>query len=143
MLRGFVLILFGAAAAPAGAAELLVREFEGIGRTDTAAFTVEAPWLVEWWSRPPSAHDHKPAHLEIHLYDAVTNLYAGRVAQHAGVGNGNVLIERSGRFRFLVQGQATNWQVRVLQVDAEVAERLKEAQRERTAPKTGGFRPRL
>jgi hypothetical protein len=140
MLRALALIaLFSTASV--SAAEILVREFQGIGRTDTAAFTIDAPWLVEWWSRPPSAHDHKPAHLEIHLYDAVTNLYVGRVVQHAGVGNGNVLIERTGRFRFLVQGQATNWQVKVIQVDTAYADRLKEEQRERTAPRTGGFRP--
>jgi hypothetical protein len=142
MLRAIALLALLSTGAVA-AADTVVREFQGIGRTDTAAFTIESPWLVEWWSRPPSAHDHKPAHLEIHLYDAVTNRYAGRVVQHAGVGNGNVLIEQSGRFRFLVQGQATNWQVKVIQVDADYATRLKEARDERTRPRTGGFRPRM
>jgi hypothetical protein len=142
MLRALALLALSSLSATA-AADLVVREFQGIGRTDTAAFTVDSPWLVEWWSRPPTAHDHKPAHLEIHLYDATTNFYVGRVVQHAGVGNGNVLIEQPGRFRFLVQGQATNWQLKVIQVDADYADRLKEARNERTRPRTGGFRPRL
>lgn len=140
MHRAIVLLALYSIGA-AAAADIVVREFQGIGRSDTAAFSVDSPWLVEWWSRPPTAHDHKPAHLEIHLYDAVNNRYVGRVVQHAGVGDGNVLIEHTGRFRFLVQGQATNWQLKVIQVDADTAERLKDARRDRDPPTTGGFRP--
>lgn len=116
-------------------AELLVREFSGIGRTDTGSFAVDAPWLVEWHSRPPTSIDHKPAHLEVHLYDATSNEYVGRVVQHAGVGRGDVLIEHSGRFLFKVQGQATEWRLKVIKVDEEYAERLREAQRETNTPR--------
>lgn len=115
------------------AADLVVREFSGIGRTDTGSFAVDSPWLVEWSSRPPTAIDHKPAHLEVHLYNATTNEYLGRVVEHAGVGRGDVLIERNGRFLFKVQGQATDWQLKVIKIDEEYAERLREAQRERAA----------
>lgn len=115
----------------AATAEMLVREFSGIGRTDTGSFTVESPWLVEWSSRPPTAIDHKPAHLEVHLYNASTNEYVGRVLEHAGVGRGDILIEHSGRFLFKVQGQATEWRLKVIKIDEEYAERLREARLER------------
>lgn len=121
-------------ASGAANAELLVREFSGIGRTDTGSFAVDAPWLVEWQSRPPTSIDHKPAHLEVHLYDAMSNEYVGRVVQHAGVGRGDVLIEHSGRFLFKVQGQATEWRLKVIKVDEDYAERLRKAQRDADMP---------
>jgi hypothetical protein len=127
----FVLLL----ASGAATAEILVREFSGIGGTDTGSFAVDGPWLVEWHSRPPTAIDHKPAHLEVHLYEVTRNEYVGRVVEHAGVGRGDVLIERSGRFLFKVQGQATEWRLKVIKIDAEYAERLREAKREADTPR--------
>jgi hypothetical protein len=124
LLTLLVLLVF----APASATELVIRDFQGIGRAETEIFMARSPWLVEWHSRPPTLHDNKPSHLEVHLYDASTNLYVGRVVQRSGWGRGDVLIERSGRFRLVVQGQATDWRLRVIQVDAAYAERLKEAQ---------------
>ena len=114
------------AGASATALEMVLREFRGIGQTSTEVFSASSPWVIEWWSRPPTAIDHDPAHLEVYLYDAVTNEFLGRVVQHAGVGRGDVLIERGGRFRFRVQGQATNWELRVMQIDEEYAQRLRE-----------------
>ncbi|HUG97680.1 MAG TPA: hypothetical protein VMQ83_00710 [Gammaproteobacteria bacterium] len=121
-------------ASGAATAEMLVREFSGIGRTDTGSFTVESPWLVAWSSRPPTAIDHKPAHLEVHLYNAATNEFVGRVLEHAGVGRGDVLIEHSGRFLFKVQGQATEWRLKVIKVDEDYAERLRKAPRDADTP---------
>ncbi|MCC5860975.1 MAG: hypothetical protein JJT93_03585 [Gammaproteobacteria bacterium] len=111
--------------------EITLREFRGIGHSDTEAFSASAPWVIEWWSRPPTAIDHDPAHLEVYLYDAMTGEFLGRVVKHAGVGRGDMLIERGGRFRFRVQGQATRWELRVLQIDEEYAERLRETHRPR------------
>jgi hypothetical protein len=119
-----VLLVF----APANATEMVIREFQGIGRAETEIFMARSPWLVEWHSVPPTVHDTKPSYLEVHLYDASTNLHVGRVVQRSGWGRGDVLIERSGRFRLVVQGQATDWRLRVIQVDDAYAERLKEAQ---------------
>lgn len=116
-------------AAPGAAAEITVREFRGIGQTETDTFYVTSPWLLEWWSRPPSSIDEKPAHLEVYLYNASTNEFLGRIMRHNGVGNGDVLIEHDGRFRLRVQGQATNWELRVIKVDEEYAERLRETER--------------
>lgn len=113
------------------AAEVVIRDFRGIGGTDTEVFSASSPWLVEWWSRPPTALDRDPAHLVVLLYDINTNEFLGRVVQHSGVGRGEMLIERSGRFRFRVQGQATEWQLKVIQIDAELAERLKDARRDK------------
>jgi hypothetical protein len=121
---GLVALLLGAA--PGASAEVVVREFRGIGQTETDVFYVSSPWLLEWWSRPPSAIDEKPAHLEVYLYNASTSEFLGRVMRHNGVGNGDVLIEHEGRFRLRVQGQATNWELRVIKVDEEYAERLRE-----------------
>ncbi len=115
------------------AAELVIREFRGVGGTDTEVFSASSPWLVEWRSRPPTAIDTDPAHLVVLLYEVNTNEFIGRVAQLSGVGRGEMLIERSGRFRFRVQGQATEWQLKVIQIDHEFAERLKEARREQDA----------
>jgi hypothetical protein len=117
----------------AAAAEIVVREFGGVGAADTASFMVRSPWLVEWYSRPPTAIDEKPAHLEVHLYDSTGNLFVGRVVERAGMGRGDVLIEHSGRFFFRVRGQATEWQLKVIQIDEEVAERLREGRRSREA----------
>lgn len=124
--------------APVGATEVVVREFRGLGQTETEAFYVLSPWLVEWWSRPQTPIDHKPAHLEVYLYDASRNEFVGRVAEHAGVGRGEMLIEQGGRFRFRVRGQATNWELKVIKIDEEFAERLRE-----TRPKPAEPRHRL
>lgn len=122
-------------AAPAGAGlEIVLREFRGIGQTTTEPFSATSPWVIEWWSRPPTSIDADPAHLEAHLYDAVSGEYLGRIVRHSGVGRGDVLIERSGRFRLRVQGQATHWELRVMQIDEEYAERLRDTQRPRAAP---------
>jgi len=110
-------------------AELVIREFNGIGRADTAAFNARSPWLIEWSSRPPTAIDHKPAHLEVYLYEVGNHEYVGRVVQHSGTGRGNVLIEQGGRFFLRVQSQSTEWKFRILQLDADDAERLKETPR--------------
>jgi hypothetical protein len=123
-----VLALLGAPSASASG-ETLVHEFRGLGATDTAPFSVSTPWVIEWWSRPPTAIDQDPAHLEVYLYDAITNEFLGRLMRHKGVGRGDVLIERGGRFRFRVQGQATHWELRILQVDEERAEALRATQR--------------
>ena len=116
-------------ASNAALAELVIREFNGIGRTDTAAFNARSPWLIEWRSRPPSAIDHKPAHLEVYLYEFGNHQYVGRVVQHGGTGSGTVLIEQSGRFFFRVQGQATEWRLQAIQIDEEYAKRLRETRR--------------
>jgi len=116
-------------ASHAALAELVIREFHGVGRTDTAAFNARSPWLIEWSSRPPTAIDHKPAHFEVHLYEAGNHQYAGRVVQHGGTGSGNVLIEQSGRFFFRVQGQATEWRLKAIQIDEDYAKRLRETRR--------------
>jgi hypothetical protein len=123
---------------PLMATEVVVREFRGLGQTETEAFYVLSPWLVEWWSRPQTAIDHKPAHLEVYLYDASKNEFVGRVAEHAGVGHGEMLIEQGGRFRFRVHGQATHWELKVIKIDEEFAERLRE-----TRPKPAEPRHRL
>lgn len=112
------------------AEELLIREFSGVGRGETEIFMVRAPWLVEWHSRPPTALDSEPSHLEVSLFDASTHRFAGRVVQHKGWGRGDVLIEQSGRFRLVIQGQSTEWRLRVIQVDAAYAERLKNPRRD-------------
>jgi hypothetical protein len=132
MMRIFAMtamLWFGSAAAT----EVVVREFRGIGGTDTESFMVSAPWLVEWHSRPPTAIDEKPSHLEVHLYDGSSNQFVGRVVERAGAGRGDVLIEQSGRFFFRVRGQATEWQLKVIAIDEEFAERLREGRRNRDA----------
>jgi hypothetical protein len=121
------------AAGQAGATELLVREFRGVGRTNTDSFMVRSPWLVDWASRPPSAVDEDPSHLQVQLYDVNTNRWVGLVVKQDGPGRGTVLIEESGRFQFRVQGQATEWTLRVVQVDEAYAQRLKDGKRDREA----------
>jgi hypothetical protein len=113
------------------AAEILIREFQGIGRAETEAFMARSPWLVEWHSRPPTAIDEDPAHLEVNLYNVTTGEFLGRVVRQPGVGRGEVLIEQTGRFRFVVQGQATRWQLKVIQIDEDFARRLREAREAR------------
>ncbi len=116
--------------------EITLREFRGIGQSETEPFSASSPWVIEWWSRPPTAIDHDPAHLEVYLYDAISGEFLGRVVRHAGVGRGDVLIERGGRFRLRVQGQATQWELRVLQIDEDYADRLRDTHRPRnTSPR--------
>lgn len=117
-------------AAGATATEILIREFSGIGGTDTTTFMARSPWLVEWHSRPPTAIERDPSHLEVNLYDVDRHRYVGRIVRHTGPGRGEMLIEQSGRFRFVVQGQATEWRLRVYQLDEAYAQRLKDARRD-------------
>lgn len=123
-----LLALLGLASA-SPASELLIRDFSGVGGTSTATFFARSPWLVEWHSRPPTAIDRDPSHLEVHLYAVDGNRHLGRITRHNGPGRGEMLIEQSGQFRFVVQGQATEWRLRVYQLDEAYAQGLKDARR--------------
>jgi hypothetical protein len=86
---------------------------------------VRAPWLVEWESRAPPGTEEL-AHLEVFLYETDTNRFVGRVADWPGTGRGSRLLEdESGRFRFVIQGTAAEWRLRVFSLTEAEAERLR------------------
>lgn len=104
---------------PDAGAEQLVREFSGSRTVETAAFEVEAPWLIDW--RVNSEFENSMG-LTIVLHNAPSGTHAGTVMKTKYRGNGLRLMDQSGRFRFKVDAVLANWSIKVIQLTPEEAE---------------------
>jgi hypothetical protein len=145
MARIFTLLILWLVAAGPALAESVVYEFSGRGQERTSAFEAQSPWMVTWQTR---YHDTAPAmgRFEVYLHDASTDEFLGVVTLWYGAGTGDVLIERSGRFRFRVLGYSDGWLLRVRRLDAAEAARAKaaaEVARFLPAPRRGVTRQQI
>ena len=114
---GLTLLLLGALPAIAGEERLT-----GSGSGRTATFNVDSPWLAEWTT---TSEQPKLASVEIRLYDAITDEYLGDVVELKGTGNGVKLFEEPGNFQFVIVGSFVDWDIRVYEIDAERAARMR------------------
>ena len=96
----------------------LVREFHGSTNTTTAAFTVEAPWILDW--RLDGDYDQLIA-LQITLVDARTGRHLGQVKQVKRKSNGVRMFDTSGTYQFRVSGTLARWTLKVEQLTPEEA----------------------
>ncbi len=97
----------------------LVREFRGTNNSMTPAFTVEAPWLLDW--RLDGDFDQLVA-LEVTLVEARTGRHVGQVLHTKRKGNGVRLFQQGGTYQLRVSGSLARWTLKIQQLTPEEAE---------------------
>ena len=97
----------------------LVREFSGTNNSTTPAFTVEAPWILDW--RLYGDYDQLVA-LEVTLVEAKTGRHIGQVVHTKRKGNGVRLFKQGGTYQLRVSGSLARWTLKVQQLTPEEAE---------------------
>ena len=97
----------------------LVREFRGTDSSMTPAFTVEAPWILDW--RLDGDYDQLVA-LEVTLVEAKTGRHVGQVLHTKRKGNGVRLFKQGGTYQLRVSGSLARWTLKVQQLTPEEAE---------------------
>ena len=97
----------------------LVREFRGTDSSTTLAFTVEAPWILDW--RLDGDYDQLVA-LEVTLVDAKTGRHVGQVLHTKRKGNGVRLFKQGGTYQLRVSGSLARWTLKVQQLTPEEAD---------------------
>ena len=99
-----------------GASEL-VREFSGTKSTTTVEFTVESPWILDWYL---NADYESLVALDITLIDAVTGRHVGLVKHTKRIGNGVRLFRIGGTYQLRVSATLARWRIKIEQLtDAE------------------------
>ena len=97
----------------------LVREFRGSDDGTTPAFTVEAPWILDW--RLDGDYDQLVA-LDVTLVEAKTGRHIGQVLHTKRKGNGVRLFNKGGTYQLRVSGSLARWTLKVQQLTPEEAE---------------------
>ena len=97
----------------------LVREFRGTNNSMTPAFTVEAPWILDW--RLDGDYDQLVA-LEVTLVEAKTGRHVGQVLHTKRKGNGVRLFKQGGTYQLRVSGSLARWTLKIQQLTPEEAE---------------------
>jgi hypothetical protein len=104
----------------------LVREFRGTDSSMTPAFTVEAPWVLDW--RLDGDYDQLVA-LEVTLVEAKTGRHVGQVLHTKRKGNGVRLFRqggtyqlRVGTYQLRVSGSLARWTLKIFFNDTATTE---------------------
>ena len=97
----------------------LVREFRGSDNSTTPAFTVEAPWILDW--RLDGDYDQLVA-LDVTLVEAKTGRHIGQVLHTKRKGNGVRLFRQGGTYQLRVSGSLARWTLKIQQLTPEEAE---------------------
>ena len=97
----------------------LVREFRGTDNGVTPAFTVEAPWILDW--RLDGDYDQLVA-LDVSLVEAKTGRHIGQVVHTKRKGNGVRLFKQGGTYQLRVSGSLARWTLKVQQLTPVEAE---------------------
>lgn len=97
----------------------LVREFSGTNNSTTPAFTVEAPWILDW--RLYGDYDQLVA-LDVTLVEAKTGRHVGQVVSTKRKGNGVRLFTQGGTYQLRVSGSLARWTLKIQQLTPEEAE---------------------
>lgn len=96
-----------------------IREFRGTNSGITPAFTVAAPWILDW--RLDGDYDQLVA-LEVTLVEAKTGRHIGQVLHTKRKGNGVRLFNRGGTYQLRVSGSLARWTLKIQQLTREEAE---------------------
>jgi hypothetical protein len=113
-----VLLISLMGTSPSILAEKLVREFSGSRSLYTADFQANDPWLIDWQVNSPNPRSMS---ISVTLIDAKTDSHAGRVLQTMQEGDGLRLMSKSGVFRFRIDAEETDWNIKVFQLNREEA----------------------
>lgn len=107
---GAIMGLWVMSSGVSASAEDVIARFVGTGPAKTAPFRVDVPWLLSWTA---TGEFPQLANLEIKLYDAATDEFAGLLVQHSGLGRGQKLVRAAGRYRISVVGCCVDWSIEV------------------------------
>lgn len=108
--------------APALSAEQVIARFSGDSSGNTAEFSVEAPWILDW-SVSGVPGEYKV--IEIDLVNAITGAYEGAAVKSMSAGNGVRLFENGGRYFFRVDSSLMHWNVKVIELTPQEAAQYK------------------
>jgi hypothetical protein len=97
----------------------LVREFKGDSNMITAAFTVESPWILDWYL---FGDYEQLVALSVQLVDANTGYTVGEVLNTKAKGNGIRLFRQGGKFQLRISSTLARWGMKVEQLTEEEAE---------------------
>jgi hypothetical protein len=128
------LIMVAGGNTPASAADL---RFTGDQNTDTAAFEMDGPWLLDWSARGQNAmacelkiwandtNKQVPCNFELRLMDADSGRLLGNITELVGEGHGYKLFEEPGNYKIQVVSDNINWELLISPVSEETAARMK------------------
>jgi hypothetical protein len=103
-------------------AEQQVVQFSGDASGNTAEFSVEAPWILDWLvSGDPGQYEV----VDVALVNAATGAYEGAAVRSNSAGNGVRLFDKGGRYYFRVNSSMMNWKLKVFQLTQKEAEQYK------------------
>ena len=115
-------VLFGNKTKPGGKIPPLFESTtiaNGTNNGTTPAFTVEAPWILDW--RLYGDYDQLVA-LEVTLVEAKTGRHVGQVVSTKRKGNGVRLFRQGGTYQLRVSGSLARWTIKIQQLTPEEAE---------------------
>ena len=118
LIIGLSLVAF-LTAVPADSASV-VREFQGTGNIETADFTVDGPWVMDWRL---NGRYKNLMRLDIWLIDSTTGQVLGRAVKVDFPNNGVKLFEDGGTYRLRISSTLADWRVKIQQLTPEEAER--------------------
>ena len=131
----FIALVAGASLCMSASAEDLV--FTGDKTSNTGAFEMDSPWLLDWSARgkedmscsftmwQKDAKAGLPCNFEMRLIDANSGEHVGMIAQLSGEGRGHKLFEEPGRYDIQVIAQNISWELMISPVNEETAAKLK------------------
>jgi len=99
-------------------AKELITEYSGSTGATTQEFETTGPWLIEWLVDGEFGDDDA---VDISLYNVETGNFEGDVLRVLNAGNGERLMENSGRFYFLVNDSMADWDLKIYQLTTEEA----------------------
>ncbi|MDH4107905.1 MAG: hypothetical protein OEW35_06295 [Gammaproteobacteria bacterium] len=92
---------------------------EGSGRSEI--FTTAGPWMLDW---SLSSDFPTIAKFELRLHDGSSGALIGSVIEVEGTGQGSKLFADAGEYQLAVVASSVRWDVRVSEVDEEMAARV-------------------
>jgi len=140
MINHAAVSIFIALAAYVGGATLVSADdlrFTGKESTDTAAFEMSGPWLLDWSARAAESAScnladwakesarRVPCTFELRLVDADNGQPLGTIAKLLGEAHGSKLFENPGRYKIEVVAQDVRWELVISPVTEATAARLK------------------
>lgn len=103
-------------------AEELIVEFKGTGNRTTATFEAQGPWILDW--RINSDYN-KMISFDLDLLNGATGVLEGNILRLKALEygrNGVRMFNKSGKFRFRMNGSFVNWHFKVKQLTKAEAE---------------------
>jgi hypothetical protein len=111
----FVFLLLTASSVSAGE---LVREFRGTTNTTTPKFTVDSPWILDWYV---NGDYEQLLALDIQLVNADTGFTVGRVLHTKVQGDGVKLFYSAGTYQLRISSTLARWRLKIEQLTEEEA----------------------